>query len=81
MAKSDLLEGTRNACQCPTCLFVFTSTSAFDKHRTGSFKDNSRRCMDKAEMTMKGLEIKPNGRWGAKFHGGTTKQQAMKGAK
>lgn len=78
MAK-DLLAGTKNACQCSSCDLVFTSSSAFDKHRTGTHP--KRRCMSKQEMNDRGLEQKLNGRWGAKFTGTTTKHDAMKAAK
>ena len=63
----DLLEGTKNACQCVGCGKVFTSTSAFDKHRTG--KPDNRRCLTTDEMIEKRMECKTNGRWGTIFTG------------
>ncbi len=50
--------------KCSSCSRDFTSVSAFDKHRTGSFKDGSRRCMTEQEMTRAGLERKARGKWG-----------------
>lgn len=49
---------------CTGCNRDFTSVTAFDAHRTGSFSKRSRRCMTKAEMQAHGLERKPTGKWG-----------------
>lgn len=49
---------------CSGCDRDFTSLTAFDKHRTGSFKDGSRRCMTEQEMSKAGLERKARGKWG-----------------
>lgn len=42
------LTGQRN--QCPTCGDYFNSNHAFDKHRTGSYTPNKRRCLTADEM-------------------------------
>lgn len=35
---------------CRACDRCFTSTKAFDLHRVGDYKDNSRRCADPSEV-------------------------------
>ena len=42
------LAGQRN--QCPTCGMYFTSTHAFDNHRTGTYTPQRRRCLSVDEM-------------------------------
>lgn len=54
---------TGDRCQCPTCKEYFNSTLAFDKHRTGSHKNNTRRCMDIEEMEGLGMSKNKNGFW------------------
>lgn len=49
--------------KCSGCSRDFTSVTAFDRHRTGSFSKDTRRCMSEAEMSKAGLERKPNGKW------------------
>jgi len=57
------LRGDQN--QCPTCLALFNSTAAFDKHRTGRFGDPShpRRCLAEAEMLGAGMARNERGFW------------------
>lgn len=50
--------------KCSGCSHDFTSLSAFDKHRVGSFTRNTRRCMTEAEMLAHGLERRASGKWG-----------------
>lgn len=50
--------------KCSGCNRDFTSVSAFDRHRTGSFRDGSRRCMNSSEMIAAGLDYKDSGKWG-----------------
>ncbi|ADC45141.1 hypothetical protein Rmet_6534 [Cupriavidus metallidurans CH34] len=53
------LTGDRN--QCPTCRLYFNSTSAFDKHRVGTWDD--RRCLTVPEMEALGMAINKAGFW------------------
>jgi hypothetical protein len=55
------LSGRRN--QCPTCHEYFNSNGAFDKHRTGSYAKNERRCLTVAEMVDKGMGKNAAGFW------------------
>lgn len=50
--------------QCSGCSRNFTSMSAFDRHRAGSYSKNTRRCMTPDEMRARGLEQKASGKWG-----------------
>lgn len=36
---------------CVVCHMSFTSNSGFDRHKTGSYDDNSRRCKTEAELS------------------------------
>lgn len=54
------LTGDRN--QCPTCSELFNSTTAFDKHRTGAYEPDERRCLSVAEMQARGF-TRPDGYW------------------
>lgn len=54
------LTGDRN--QCPTCRLYFNSTSAFDKHRTGTFGFD-RRCLTAPEMEARGMTTNEAGFW------------------
>lgn len=36
---------------CRGCGTCFSSTKTFDAHRTGSFRDHERHCLDPAEVT------------------------------
>lgn len=54
------LRGDRN--QCPTCGEYFNSTRAFDKHRTGGFSPNTRRCLNTVEMSASGM-VKNQADW------------------
>lgn len=56
--------GTR-ACQCPACEQYFTGATAFDMHRAGPRRD--RRCFGVLEMSERGLERDPKGRWQRAF--------------
>jgi hypothetical protein len=49
--------------QCPTCFEVFNSTYAFDKHRVGSFENNTRRCLTEDEMKAIGMATNKRDRW------------------
>lgn len=51
-------------CQCGVCGEYFSTTSNFDKHRTGSY-EGTRRCMTVREMEKKGL-VQVNGIWQGK---------------
>ena len=55
------LRGQRNC--CPTCGSLFNSTYAFDKHRTGSYAEDNRRCMTAAEMRANGMAKNQAGFW------------------
>ena len=54
------LRGDRN--QCPGCGKCFNSTSAFDKHRTGTHSVD-RRCLTQDEMTERGMVLRDDGFW------------------
>jgi hypothetical protein len=54
------LRGDRN--QCPACHCYFNSTTAFEKHRTGSYGVD-RRCLTVPEMEDKGMVINEAGFW------------------
>jgi hypothetical protein len=49
-------------CQCPSCGLLFTSTSGFDRHRTGSFA-SGRQCKPEAELRAAGWEPNARGFW------------------
>jgi hypothetical protein len=53
------LRGDR--CRCTACGEFFNSTSAFDKHRSGSYV--SRRCLTADEMLSIGMERPEHGFW------------------
>ena len=40
---------------CPSCGKMFISLEAFDAHRTGRFRNNTRRCMTEQEMRATGM--------------------------
>lgn len=50
-----------NRCQCGACARVFSSTTGFDDHRTGDYRDSppnyGRRCRSDAELTDRGLML------------------------
>jgi hypothetical protein len=58
------LRGDR--CQCRGCFEYFNSTSAFDFHRTGSYRDG-RRCLSIDEMLAKGMAKRESGFWVSKL--------------
>lgn len=41
---------TGRRCQCAACGKYFNTVSAFDKHRAGSHRLDSRRCLETDEM-------------------------------
>lgn len=52
---------------CPTCGLLFTSTSAFDQHRRGSYDISAphygRKCLDEAALRAKGMAPDEKNRW------------------
>lgn len=52
---------------CRGCGEKFSSMANFDKHRTGSYKNEhpnyGRRCLSHGEMKEIGLEMRPTGIW------------------
>ena len=46
---------TNRRCQCAGCSEYFNSVGAFDKHRTGRHRTNTRRCMTIEEMEAAGM--------------------------
>ena len=48
-------------CVCPVCGVVFSSESAFDRHRIGRCEPYERRCRTQEEMWAIGLFPKPSG--------------------
>lgn len=55
------LTGDKN--QCPSCKLYFNSTAAFDRHRSGTFTPNTRRCLTVTEMLEKGMAQNARGWW------------------
>lgn len=53
--------GSRN--QCRGCGEYFNSQSAFDKHRTGSYENHTRRCHTEDEMLSKDMVRNEDGYW------------------
>jgi hypothetical protein len=54
---------TGNRCQCSACGEYFNSSTAFDRHRVGSFQHRTRRCLSIPEMTARGFCKNPAGFW------------------
>ena len=56
---------------CRSCGKVFTTTSTFDKHRTGKYDiaapEFGRRCLTTEEMDSKGWGVNQRGRWKRSF--------------
>lgn len=52
-----------NRCQCAGCGLYFNSEGAFNKHRTGSFYEKTRRCMSVDEMKEAGMAVASSGYW------------------
>lgn len=52
---------TGQVSECPACRLAFTSTHAFDKHRTGRIGSPERRCRSAVEL--RGLGWEPNKRY------------------
>jgi len=48
---------------CPSCGKTFISLEAFDAHRTGSFRNDTRRCMTEQEMRAAGMTQNSKGWW------------------
>lgn len=46
---------TSRRCQCAGCKKYFNSVGAFDKHRTGSHRKDTRRCRTTDEMIEAGM--------------------------
>ena len=49
--------------ECCACGLFFRGMTAFDRHRTGSYRPGDRRCMNASEMLAAGLVLK-NDVWG-----------------
>ena len=54
------LTGDRS--QCAACGLLFTNSSSFDKHRTGSYV-SGRRCKTTDELRAMGFEPNASGHW------------------
>lgn len=58
---------------CRECGKVFTTTSTFDRHRTGKYDINApgygRRCLTDAELSEAGFAQNDKGRWYRSFSG------------
>jgi hypothetical protein len=59
---------TGNRCRCAACGDLFNSTSAFDRHRAGTFAPrgtwpHSRRCLTADELHAKGWSRNAAGFW------------------
>jgi hypothetical protein len=53
---------TGDQSQCTACGLLFTATSSFDKHRTGSYA-TGRRCKTTDELRVIGFEPNGRGHW------------------
>lgn len=53
---------------CTACHETFTATSSGDRHRTGSYFPDERRCLTPDEMRAKGMTQNARGHW---TNGGT----------
>ncbi len=49
--------------QCGKCGQIFAGVAAFDEHRTGSFTQNTRRCLSVREMQARGMIRNDKGWW------------------
>ncbi len=58
-----------DVCKCGACHKHFSSTFAFDRHRTGSHSGQTRRCLNTDEMLSKGMGLNAHGRWVSEFRG------------
>jgi len=56
---------TGNRCRCSGCGEYFNSTSMFDRHRAGDWKDrgSNRRCLSPAELSERGYLKNSAGFW------------------
>lgn len=54
---------TGDRCRCASCGLYFKSTAAFDKHRTGPFRNGERRCKTYDEMSQAGMAVNAKGYW------------------
>lgn len=50
--------------ECRACTLFFNSTRSFDRHRTGTYRPNTRRCLTIDEMMAKGFTKNAKGWWG-----------------
>lgn len=50
-------------CQCSACNELFNSVHAFDKHRTGAYTPDTRRCLSVNEMETNGMTKNAGGWW------------------
>lgn len=55
-------ELTGQACECSVCGLVFRSVNGFDRHRVGTYRPNTRRCLSTAELGALGM-VEVRGRW------------------
>ena len=60
-APTKRLSGQRN--QCGACGQYFARTAGFTQHRTGSFTDDTRRCLSVSEMQERGFQLDVSGFW------------------
>ncbi|HLG79143.1 MAG TPA: hypothetical protein VFA09_03125 [Ktedonobacteraceae bacterium] len=54
---------------CRACQHTFTSITAFDLHRSGSYERSTRRCLTEEEMRAKGMTRNGRGWWSAPSRG------------
>jgi D-alanyl-D-alanine dipeptidase len=55
--------------RCGECGCVFTSTTAFDEHRVGSFAERTRHCLTSEGMQAKGLVQNEKNWWSLPLSG------------
>jgi len=73
-----VLRGQRNV--CPSCGELFSRTSGFTKHRTGSFSQDTRRCLTVEEMQECGFHRDVSGFWRFSKPGNTWRPWQQKSA-
>ena len=55
---------------CTACGKIFKSLGGFDKHRAGSFAEDTRRCLTDEEMVAQGMLLNDQRQWiGSAYEG------------
>ena len=54
---------TGKRCQCSACGLYFNSLAAFDLHRIGTYKLDTRGCLSEASLQASGARLNESGYW------------------